>query len=228
MRNFFCLVLCAFSSGLSNADVVITGIAGSGNAYLTGAGQGYNYKFQTGDASQATSTTGSFWSLSSLKLKGSANHDNGDWTIRILDTNGFQLATQSFNAATSNGSGVTTFAFTGSMTTTLLNSATVYSIEAVYNGNGAGTFGAEINAQNGNNVTYDTTQPSSAQFSNFLGSTVGGAGNVGLFEINASAVPEPGTLLLGGIAAACGGTGVWWKRRKRQPQAETTEQPAAI
>jgi uncharacterized OsmC-like protein len=42
------------------------------------------------------------------------------------------------------------------------------------------------------------------------------------------AVPEPGTLLLGGIAAACGGTGVWWKRRKRQPQPETTEQPAAI
>jgi len=38
-----------------------------------------------------------------------------------------------------------------------------------------------------------------------------------------TAVPEPGTLLLGGIAAACGGTGVWWKRRKRQPQAETTE-----
>jgi hypothetical protein len=47
-----------------------------------------------------------------------------------------------------------------------------------------------------------------------------------LFEI--TAVPEPGTLLLGGIAAACGGTGVWWKRRKRQPQPETTEQPAAI
>jgi hypothetical protein len=42
------------------------------------------------------------------------------------------------------------------------------------------------------------------------------------------AVPEPGTLLLGGIGAACSGTGVWWKRRKRQPQPETTEQPAAI
>jgi hypothetical protein len=30
-----------------------------------------------------------------------------------------------------------------------------------------------------------------------------------------SAVPEPGTMLLGGIAAACGGAGAWWKRRKR-------------
>jgi hypothetical protein len=50
----------------------------------------------------------------------------------------------------------------------------------------------------------------------------------GTLYLGVSAVPEPGTLLLGGIAAACGGTGVWWKRRKRQPQAETTEQPAAI
>jgi hypothetical protein len=29
-------------------------------------------------------------------------------------------------------------------------------------------------------------------------------------------VPEPGTLLLGGIASACGGTGVWWRRRKNR------------
>lgn len=27
-------------------------------------------------------------------------------------------------------------------------------------------------------------------------------------------VPEPGTMLLGGIAAAVGGAGAWWKRRK--------------
>ncbi len=30
-----------------------------------------------------------------------------------------------------------------------------------------------------------------------------------------ASVPEPSTLLLGGIAAVCGGGGVWWKRRKR-------------
>ena len=42
-----------------------------------------------------------------------------------------------------------------------------------------------------------------------------------------AAVPEPGTLLLAAIASACGGTGVWWKHRKRQPQAASTEQPTA-
>jgi hypothetical protein len=59
--------------------------------------------------------------------------------------------------------------------------------------------------------------------------TTSGASTDGSAALNIGvAVPEPGTLLLGGIAAACGGTGVWWKRRKRQPQPETTEQPAAI
>lgn len=38
-------------------------------------------------------------------------------------------------------------------------------------------------------------------------------------------VPEPGTLLLGGIAATCGGGGVWWRRRRlnaKQPAATET------
>lgn len=42
------------------------------------------------------------------------------------------------------------------------------------------------------------------------------------FELNTTAVPEPGTLILGSIAAACGGGGVWWRRRK-----STKEMPAA-
>lgn len=40
------------------------------------------------------------------------------------------------------------------------------------------------------------------------------------FEMT-TAVPEPGTLILGGIAAACGGTGVWWKRRRRSDSVAT-------
>ena len=30
-------------------------------------------------------------------------------------------------------------------------------------------------------------------------------------------VPEPGTLLLGAIAAACGGGGLWGRRKQKQP-----------
>lgn len=36
------------------------------------------------------------------------------------------------------------------------------------------------------------------------------------FTIDATAVPEPGTFLLGGFAAMSGGAGVWWKRRKKK------------
>jgi len=36
-------------------------------------------------------------------------------------------------------------------------------------------------------------------------------------QLDATAVPEPGTLLLGGIAAVSGGAGVWWRRKKKQP-----------
>lgn len=38
-------------------------------------------------------------------------------------------------------------------------------------------------------------------------------------QLNASAVPEPGTLILGGFAAAAGGAGAWWRRRKNRKAA---------
>lgn len=49
------------------------------------------------------------------------------------------------------------------------------------------------------------------------------------FELSTTAVPEPGTLLLGGIAAACGGSGVcWMRRRKLSIGAETGEPVTAV
>ena len=38
-------------------------------------------------------------------------------------------------------------------------------------------------------------------------------------QITAVAVPEPGTLILGGIAAVSGGAGAWWRRRKNRKAA---------
>lgn len=43
-------------------------------------------------------------------------------------------------------------------------------------------------------------------------------------QITAVAVPEPGTLILGGIAAVSGGAGAWWRRRKNRKS--TAEQAA--
>lgn len=38
-------------------------------------------------------------------------------------------------------------------------------------------------------------------------------------QLQATAVPEPGTLILGGFAAAAGGAGAWWRRRKNRKAA---------
>jgi|GEM_PF-600590 len=37
----------------------------------------------------------------------------------------------------------------------------------------------------------------------------------GMFSLDVVAVPEPGTFLLGGLAAVSGGCGIWWKRRRK-------------
>jgi len=51
--------------------------------------------------------------------------------------------------------------------------------------------------------------------------------NSGYLRYELTAVPEPGTMLLGGIAAAVGGAGAWWKRRKqRRAAAEAAATPA--
>ena len=44
--------------------------------------------------------------------------------------------------------------------------------------------------------------------------------------INVTAVPEPGTLLLGSIAAACGG-GAWWRRKRHQASKATAKKSVA-
>jgi hypothetical protein len=94
----------------------------------------------------------------------------------------------------------------------------------------ANTYILQVSGSTGN---YDVTSNSSISTASGSGLTApsylsSAPFNSPIARFEIYSVPEPGTLLLGGIAAACGGTGVWWKRRKRQPQPETTEQPAAI
>jgi hypothetical protein len=79
----------------------------------------------------------------------------------------------------------------------------------------AGTYELDIkniNAGYNYNSTPTNTTNSAYGFSSATQSAVTGSEYL---TYQLSAVPEPGTMLLGGIAAACGGAGAWWKRRKR-------------
>lgn len=66
-------------------------------------------------------------------------------------------------------------------------------------------------------LTYATTNASTITNNPVYGfyntSYAGSPSNVARFEV--VGVPEPGTLLLGGIAAITGSGGVWWKRRRK-------------
>ena len=42
------------------------------------------------------------------------------------------------------------------------------------------------------------------------------------YKLSAVHVPEPGTMLMGGIAAAVGGAGAWWKQRLAAAEAAAT------
>jgi hypothetical protein len=48
------------------------------------------------------------------------------------------------------------------------------------------------------------------------------------FGAQIAMVPEPGTLFLGGIAAVCGGGGVWWRRKRKAEVVETVETVTAV
>lgn len=85
--------------------------------------------------------------------------------------------------------------------------------------------------EGGGSAEFDTTASNTINtnsgygFSGVSYNNSGGASPLARFEVYT--VPEPGTLLLGTIAACSGGAGVWWKRRRLQPaQAETADQPA--
>jgi hypothetical protein len=55
---------------------------------------------------------------------------------------------------------------------------------------------------------------------NVLGST----GGAGYARFQLYAVPEPGTLILGSLAAISGGAGAWWKRRKQKSVGDVVTQ----
>ena len=162
--------------------------------------------FSTGTGFTISFTnSGTSATLSSLRLFGGPGDDVASFILtRVSDG-----ATYSENA-TGIAGGI--FTFTGAIASAeLTNSAYTLAITDL-------------------NGTYNSTDNSSATTTGIYGFS--GASQTAIVSSNyliytVSAVPEPGTMLLGGIAAAVGGAGAWWKRRKqRLAAAEAAATPA--
>ena len=158
----------------------------------------------------------------------------GGFTISFTNsgTSATLSSIQFFNTGPNNpGPDTATFA--------LFNKSTIWTdVNLVSSSSNLFTFSniAGVNLASGNYTLAITNLAAGYDFSSSTGTTLGAAGTAYGFSsptatsvatnqflnYQLSAVPEPGTMLLGGIAAACGVAGVWWKQRRAAAEAAAT------
>jgi hypothetical protein len=202
MRTFIFGTLALLGiSGLSKADVVVSNI-GTANTSVA---------FTAGSISFTPTQTISSGSI---------------LTLRVFNSNSATASLSALNLQMTVGSGTATYSgtlvgggaiaansygdFTFDLLTQNYTNNTPFSISSI-----------SIAAQTTNadaQWAYNTTTPT------FSGAWSTGASSPGMFSLDATAVPEPGTLLLGAIAAVSGGGGVWWKRRRKNVEAPAKEE----
>lgn len=120
----------------------------------------------------------------------------------------------------------------------LANTTYMLGINVTTSNNGNVWWGASANASSGtwgssqSNLPLSTSTWDSQNYPDSFPNIVGwGGGDNFRVSLDASAVPEPGTLILGSIAAMAGGGGVFWRRRRKKAaeaaEAVTATQVAA-
>jgi hypothetical protein len=174
----------------ATSDGFVLASNGAGN---TGPGSAYisqNNAFQMGMTGTATIRVNHFWNFNGNNVDGAR--------LAISDDNG-----ATWNYATL--AGFTANPYNGV-------SATWAGDAWTNNVGGAGAQVTSVYQLNVANANANYKLRFEALFSgneDYQGNDIWGINTV------AVSVPEPGTLLLGGIAAASGGAGVWWKRRRK-------------
>ena len=124
-----------------------------------------------------------------------------------------------YNASTLTND-LTNYAFSGFGTSSSLDASINYMALLTWSGIDFGTSSLGVEIFNG------IPNPSTYQNYNLAKDGVRVTNQQIWGTINVSAVPEPGTLLLGSIAAACGG-GAWWRRKRHQASKATAQESVA-
>lgn len=217
------------------ADVVISGGAAGATGAATDniidvydgtttANQYAGFSFNT----NSTPSSAGNWALSNLKFNlfaAGTGTTLGNYTVRLFELSNVTPAGQLYSKSSTGGSILDTgtgseFSLNllgGSGTNSLeINKNYYMSFDFNFTGGSAVALLGLANSTPYNTATWNPTQSYEAGVD---ATSVGLPSSTNIaYALEAVAVPEPGTLLLGGIAAM-GGAGGWWARRRKKAAA---------
>jgi hypothetical protein len=212
MRTFiFGMLALLWVSGLTKADVV-SNLGNSTNGTAAALG---NNTISIAVAG-SPSVVGSQWMSLTAKLfasgtTGSITGFSFSLNSATYSVSGLNIGFNSSGNAVVDISGANLWAVNGQNSVFALTS-----VSAVTTGDVVAKWATTTNSG------FSETSPYS-----FASQTLaGGDGTGSNYAQFGVAVPEPGTLLLGGIAALTGGGGFWWKRRRKGAGNSAATEPA--
>ena len=223
MRALWITLALTLAPGLTKADVVYS-VTSTTNQTITLTGSSSGFTNTVGQSFQNTLNAANVESVTFRLRYFTTAYTAGTLQVGIYATtggalnyapDGAALATSGVINASSLTSDLTDYTFTN-FSTASLNSSTVYM--AVLQTAGL-TGGNNILAAGYNGI------PTGTGYENY-NLALNGVRNTTQQMYGTITVPEPGTLLLGSIAAACGG-GAWWRRKRHQASKATAKESVA-
>lgn len=202
MRTKFFTLVALMMAGVVQADVVVIENANATSISSSSAGNHFDISW-----TQATTSA----NLSSFKLFGytGSAYDVQFELFRYPSSGGFQYVSEII-------SGTNDFTFTGAISNASLTAGTCLLRITGLGDPPVNPFDPpppdEIRAGYNFNSNSTGITTGAYGFSNATQTAVTGTSQYLTYQL--SAVPEPGTMLLASMAAACGGAGVWWRKRK--------------
>ena len=197
LMKYSLVLLISFAAlNLLKAEVVFANLNSSSSASVGSGFTWYAQRFTTNQVG-----TGLHLDLNIISQSGSQNYDVQLWSADGAGTNvGALLATIGSGTVTSSDkTAVTSFDLTYS-----LNASTDYFVKLIAS---SGSFGFVIGPNDAATLN-SVTRYGVGNLNNTTNSALA-------MQVDVATVPEPGTLLLGGMAAGLGGVGTWWRRRRK-------------